>query len=331
MEILIAGSLAFDRIMIFPGRFGEHIMPDKTHNLSVCFLVDSVLEHFGGTGGNIAYSMSLLGQSPLVLTCVGRDFAPRYTEWMEINSLSQAGLRVIDKEMTAGCVIVTDKGGNQITLFSAGAMAHQSDYGILEKYDPAKTLLAVSPTGLDDIRNFSKKAKELGIPFIFDPGQNIPAFSGPELLEMLDQAFLFISNDYELNMFLKQAGISKTQLLEKTSGRMITTCGEDGSILTVDGQEMEIPAALPAEVEDPTGAGDAFRAGLLTVLAACEDFSEMAALENLLLGCRLGSAAASFCLEKDGPQEHVFTEDRFKARYENAFGPLDPKLAGFLF
>jgi adenosine kinase len=309
MDILITGSLAYDRIMTFPGKFADHILPDKIHILNVCFLLDGMEEKFGGTAGNIAYNLSMLGVKPRIISAVGHDF-DRYAARLEAMGLDLAGLETIDSELTAGAYITTDKSDNQITGFNPGAMKFRSARS-LDGVEPAASLAIISPGNLDDMIAYAAEYRERGIPFIFDPGQQIPAFEGGDLLESLTGAAVLISNDYELEMIMKATGKDRAGLLERV-GAIITTLGDQGSIVVDSSGETRVGAATAAEVKDPTGAGDAFRAGLIKGLIESRTLPEAAGL---------GAAVASFCVEHHGTQEHVFDEDSLSARLREAVGP----------
>lgn len=308
MRTLVFGSVAYDRIMTFPGRFSDHILPDKLHILSVCFVLEDLQEKFGGTAGNIAYTMGLLGESPVVVASAGKDFEP-YAAWFAKQGLTMQGIRLVPDEFTAGAYITTDKADNQITAFNPGAMKVQAGFSV-DSFSPADTLAIVAPGCLADMKHYSARFKELGIPFFFDPGQNITAFSGEELAEMLTGASYLITNDYELELILNSTGLSKESILHRVD-TLITTLGEEGCVINEKGVETRIPAARAATVKDPTGAGDSFRAGLLHGLSQGMDLPTAA---------RIGAVAAAYCVEQHGTQEHTFTRDEFTARYEENFG-----------
>ncbi len=311
MRILVSGSIAYDRIMTFPGKFADHILPEKIHILNVCFLVDGLTEKFGGTAGNIAYTMALLGQQPTIIASAGKDFEP-YAAWLAKFGLTMEGIKRVESEFTAGAYITTDMSDNQITGFNPGAMKHQSGFSV-ESCDPASTLAIVAPGCLADMKYYPARYKELGIPFFFDPGQNITAFSGEELAEMLTGASYLITNDYELQMILNATGLTKESIQHRV-GTLITTLGGDGCVILEKGQETRVPAAKAQVVKDPTGAGDSFRAGLLKGLALGKPLS---------VAARMGAVAAAYCVEQAGTQEHTFTLAQFNARYEENFGPLE--------
>jgi adenosine kinase len=300
--------MAYDRIMDFPGRFSDHILPDKIHILNVCFTVNGLKEQFGGTAGNIAYNLVLLGERPQILAAVGKDF-DRYEAWLSQLQLPLEGIRSISEELTAGAYITTDKADNQITGFNPGAMKHPSHFSF-DGINPASALTIISPGNLEDMLTYAKTCREERIPYIFDPGQSIPSFTGDELMSMLKGSSLLISNDYELEMVMRATGIKRPDLLQFT-GKVITTLGEKGSIVFTPEDEVKIPAAQAARVTDPTGAGDAYRAGLIKGIVTGKDLREAA---------RLGAVCASFAVECYGTQEHRFSQKDFWARYEEAFG-----------
>lgn len=309
MQILISGSLAYDRIMDFPEKFSDHILPDKIHILNVCFLVNGIKEQFGGTAGNIAYNLAILGERPTILACAGRDF-DGYKSWLESLGLPVHGIRIIPEELTAGAYITTDKADNQITGFNPGAMKYPCLYEI-NGCEPSSTLAIVAPGNVEDMVGYSRLYQERKIPYIFDPGQQVPVLSRDNLVEMLTGSLLFISNDYELELIMRVTGRSKTELLEQTPS-IVTTLGERGALVSTADGDVEIAAVPALTVLDPTGAGDAFRAGLIKGLSMGK---------GLVDAARMGTVAASFGVECQGTQCHRFSEQDFWARYESHFGP----------
>ncbi|WP_028586506.1 carbohydrate kinase family protein [Desulfocurvus vexinensis] len=310
MHILVSGSLAFDRIMSFPGRFADHILADKIHILNVCFVGNGLTERFGGTAGNIAYNLALLGEHPRILSAAGKDF-DRYQERLTALGLDLSGVCRVPGELTANCHITTDQADNQITCFNPGAMGTRCGFDAAG-VDPARALAIVSPGNLEDMVALPALYKGKGIPYIFDPGQNITALSGEAMAGCIDGAMALVSNDYELEMIMKATGRSLAELLGM-AGSVITTLGEQGArIHAADGTVTEVPAVPVARVVDPTGAGDAFRAGLLKGLALGLALPEAA---------RLGAVCAKWAVENLGTQEHAFTQDEFWAVYERHFGP----------
>lgn len=308
MKIFVSGSLAYDRIMDFPGSFSDHILPDKIHTLNVCFTVNGLQEKFGGTAGNIAYSLALLGERPLILAAAGKDF-DEYEAWLRKQQLSLQGIRVIAEEFTAGAYITTDKSDNQITGFNPGAMKHPS----LFKFDgvaPQGGLAIVSPGNLEDMLTYTRTYKKKKIDYIMDPGQSIPALSSDDLTEMLTGCRLLISNDYELEMIMRATGLDKAQLMERT-GAIISTLGENGSVVCTREREIKIPAAPASRILDPTGAGDAYRAGLIKGLVTGKSLPQAA---------RMGAVCGSYAVECYGTQEHRFSEETFWTRHQASFG-----------
>lgn len=310
MRILVSGSLAYDRIMSFPGSFADHILPDKIHILNVCFLVEGLEEKFGGTAGNIAYCLRLLGEAPTIVATAGKDFAA-YEAWLRHCGIAIDGIRRVNGEFTAGAYITTDKSDNQITGFNPGAMKHRADYPV-DEADPAQTIAIVAPGNLEDMQDFPRRYKAKGIPCMVDPGQNITAFSGDQLAEMLTGATYLISNDYELELIQNSTKLTQAEIVER-AGTVITTLGEKGSVIRQKSAEIAVPPCPVAEVKDPTGAGDAFRAGFVKGLALGKPLD---------VAARMGSVSAAYAVEKHGTQEHAFTWQEFADRYAAAFGPL---------
>ncbi len=310
MQIFVSGSLAYDRIMDFPEKFSDHILPDKIHILNVCFMVNGLKEQFGGTAGNIAYSLALLGEQPFILATAGKDFHS-YRNWLTEHGLRLDAIRIISDEFTAGAYITTDKADNQITGFNPGAMKYPCLYPI-DGAEPQETLAIVAPGNLDDMLTYSKSYRERNIPYIFDPGQSIPALSTDGLIEALNGSRLFISNDYELEMVVRSTGMPKSDLLKKT-GAIITTLGENGSLVSSSEGDVQIPAVPVKRVLDPTGAGDALRAGLIKGLVMGK---------SLLVAGQMGAVCAGYAVECQGTQCHRFSQEEFWARYEANFGRM---------
>ena len=308
MQIYVSGSLAYDRIMDFPGKFADHILPEKIHILNVCFMVNGLEEKFGGTAGNIAYNLALLEERPVILATFGKDF-DNYGNWLSRLDLPLTGLRNIPDEFTAGAYITTDEADNQITGFNPGAMKFPSLYDF-NGIDPNISIAIISPGNLQDMGDYSRTFRQHKVPFIFDPGQSIPAFTGDQISAMMTGAKMLISNDYELEMILKSTGLSKTEILEKTP-TIITTLGEEGSIITTSEGETKVSSAKASGLQDPTGAGDAYRAGVIKGLVMKKDIVQAA---------RMGAVCASFSVERHGTQEHHFTMEEFRDRFQKNFG-----------
>lgn len=310
MNIYISGSMAYDRIMDFPGRFADHILPDKIHILNVCFTVNGMVEKFGGTAGNIAYSLSLLGEKTIIIATIGKDYG-RYFEWLKKNNIFTGGIKIINEEFTAGAYITTDLADNQITGFNPGAMKYQSEYEF-KNPESKDSILTISPGNLYDMKEYAKKAKNRGIRYICDPGQSLTQWDRSSLREWIEGSYMLIANDYELELIMKMTGMDKDGLLGLTK-TVITTIGEKGSIVSSRDFDLHIPAAKVSGIIDPTGAGDAYRAGLLKGLSAGKDIETSA---------KMGAVAATYAVENYGTQEHSYAYNEFVERYRGNFGEL---------
>lgn len=309
MEIYISGSLAYDRIMNFDGRFADHILPDKIHVLNVCFNVNGLQEKLGGTAGNIAYGLAQLGERPRVLACLGQDGA-RYLEWMGSQGIETRHVRQVPNEFTAGAFITTDKSDNQITGFNPGAMNHSCGF-TASTLDPAGSLAIVAPGNLEDLTGLPQAFRQQGVPFIFDPGQSLNILSGPQVKEAITGALALISNDYELEMIQRMTGLDLAGLLGLAQN-VITTKGDQGSLLhRGDGSQVAIPVVPASQVQDPTGAGDAYRGGLLKGLAQGLELAE---------ACLWGATLASYAVACYGTQEYSLDMDDFRRRLQAARG-----------
>jgi len=307
MNIIVSGSLAYDRIMDFPGSFSDHILPEKIHVLNVCFQVNGMKEKFGGTAGNIAYALTLMGEKPAISATIGHDYH-RYFEWLGKNGISTEKIKIIPDEFTAGAYITTDKANNQITGFHPGAMKYSSAlaFDTLAR----ETLVIVSPGNLEDMIHYPLYCKSRKIDYIFDPGQSLPMLDAKDLVQAIDGCRILVSNDYEMDLIMSKTGLNKEALLLRAKA-IIVTLGEKGSRISHPGREISIPAVKPRKVEDPTGAGDAFRGGLISGLVRGKDIDECA---------RMGSVCASFAVECYGTQEYRFTPQEFDERYNGFFG-----------
>jgi len=302
MKIIVSGSLAYDRIMDFPGYFSDHILPDKIHVLNICFQVNSMKEKFGGTAGNIAYALTLMGETPVISAAIGHDYQ-RYFEGLAKNGISTESIRIIEDDFTASAYITTDRADNQITGFHPGAMKYTSELDF-DKLDPMDTILIISPGNLDDMVNYPRACKAKGIGYIFDPGQALPMLDAQDLIQAIDGCRILITNDYELELIMSKTALDKKALLSR-AGAVITTLGEVGSQLCTGQGEVRIPASKARQVVDPTGAGDSFRGGLISGLVQGKDIEQCA---------RMGSVCASFSVECYGTQEYRFSPDEFNER-----------------
>lgn len=311
MSIYVSGSLAYDRIMTFQGNFRDHILMDKLHMINVSFMVNSMDERRGGCAGNIAHSLALLGEKPIIVSSAGRDFAP-YARELKKHGLSLDGINEIESVFTALCYITTDLDSNQITGFYPGAMQFPAAYAFPD-LDPERDIAIVSPGNVEDMRRLPAFYREKGIPYIFDPGQQLPVLSASDLRAAIEGSFACITNDYELNMICRATGMGEEELIGRTLW-LVTTLGAKGArIRGADGTDTVVPAVPVEQVADPTGAGDAQRAGMLKGLALGLSVPEAA---------RFGSVSASFAIEHLGTQEHSWTSSDFQKRYEKTFGPM---------
>jgi adenosine kinase len=296
--------------MDFPGRFSDYILPDKIHMLNVCFTVNTMVEKFGGTAGNIAYSLSLLNEKPVIIATIGKDY-DRYFEWLQKHNISTQGIRIIDEEFTAGAYITTDKADNQITGFNPGSMKHLSVYSF-DNIDPANAIGLIAAGNLQDMSSYAQEFRMRGIRFICDPGQSLTSWDKKALAKWISGSTVLICNDYELELIMKMTDLDKKDLLKLTE-TIITTFGEKGSLVSTTDAEITIPVAHVSEVVDPTGAGDAYRAGLIKGLIMGKDLETAA---------KMGAVAAVYAVEKYGTQEHSYTYEEFVKRYKKNFGEL---------
>lgn len=307
MSALICGSFAYDTIMVFRDKFKNHILPEQVHILNVCFLVPDLRREFGGCAGNIAYNLTLLGGQALAMGTVGIDFSP-YAEWLDKCRISRQHIKTIDHAYTAQAYITTDMDDNQITAFHPGAMnfAHHNHVSDTR----GVTLGIVAPDGRDGMVEHAAQFAEANIPFIFDPGQGLPMFDGAELLRFLEQATWAAFNDYEFQLLQQRTGKSKDELARKVEA-LIVTHGAKGSSIYTAGQCIDIPIAKPAALSDPTGCGDAYRAGLLYGLMNNMDWNTTG---------RVAALMGAIKIEHHGTQNHHFEKDEFNTRFKESFG-----------
>ncbi len=301
-NIIVSGSLAYDRIMNFPGYFSEHILPEKIHMLNVSFQVDGIKEKFGGTAGNIAYALSLLGEHPVVSGTIGLDYH-RYFEWLANNGIATNNIKIIENEFTASAYITTDRADNQITGFHPGAMKYPTSLDF-DKLNPKETIVIVSPGNLDDMLSYPHLCKARGFDYIFDPGQSLPMLEAGNLTQAIEGCRILIANDYELELIISKTGLKKEALL-KLANIIIVTQGELGSLVSTPDDEIKIPAVIPKKAVDPTGAGDAYRGGLISGLVREKSIKDCA---------KMGSVCASFCVECYGTQDYRFSKEEFNER-----------------
>ncbi|MBS0327135.1 MAG: carbohydrate kinase family protein [Proteobacteria bacterium] len=307
MRTLVCGSLAFDTIMVFPDRFARHILADQTHVLSVAFQISDMRREWGGCAGNIAYNLRALGGAPVVMATLGQD-GGAYRERLASLGIATDGLTVIDSAYTAQAFIITDLDDNQITAFHPGAMNLSQTNRVGDVRDVS--LGIVAPDGKDGMQQHAAQFAAAGIPFLFDPGQGLPLFTGAELATMIGQASWLAVNDYEARLLGERTGWSIGEIAERVDALVITLGGE-GSVIHAGGSTWTIPAVPPTELKDPTGCGDAYRAGLLYGIAQGWDWERTG---------RLASVIGALKIASRGGQNHVFTRELVAARYRAAFG-----------
>ncbi len=307
MTALICGSMAYDTVMVFEGRFREHILADRIHVLNVSFLAPSMRRNFGGCAGNIAYNLKLLGGDGLIMATVGHDFAP-YRSWLGERGIALTQVREVPAEFTAQAFITTDLDGNQITAFHPGAMNHSH----LNQVSAAVGVRIgiIAPDGRQGMLEHAGQFAAAGIPFIFDPGQGLPMFDGEELRALVTSASWVAVNDYEGSMLTERTGWSFTDIAARVRALIVTRGGE-GSWIFADGARHEIPVARAAQLADPTGCGDAYRAGLLFGLQRGRDWPSIG---------RIASLAGAIKIESHGTQQHRYDWAQFAARYRDTFG-----------
>jgi adenosine kinase len=309
MRIFVTGSIAYDYIMVFPGRFRDHILPDKMHVLSVSFLVDSLTRRRGGTGANISYNLALLGERPVLVGTVGEDFG-EYRAALEGRGVDCRAVKVISGEHTASCFINTDLQDNQITAFYTGAMARSAELSLAGAGATSGDLVVIAPNDPAAMVRYATDCTAAGIPYLYDPSMQLPRLSPAELERGCRGARILAGNDYEFGMMAQKLGLSEADLRSLTPISAMTR-GEAGALVTVNGAEFDIPAAKPRAVVDPTGAGDAFRAGLVVGMKR--------GLAWPVAG-RMAALIAAYAIEHPGPQQHDFSLEDFRARYEENYG-----------
>ncbi|MEM6576027.1 MAG: carbohydrate kinase family protein [Pseudomonadota bacterium] len=311
MAALICGSLAYDSIMVFEDQFKNHILPEKVHMISVSFLVPQMRRDFGGCAGNIAYNLKLLGGEPVPMAAVGQDFGA-YRDHLDAMGINRQHVMQVDEYFTAQAFITTDLDDNQITAFHPGAMAVSHRNRVTDA-DGIKIGI-VAPDGRDAMIQHATDFAEAGIPFFFDPGQAMPLFDGEDLQNFVRQASWVTVNDYEAELVKERTGWSDAEIAEQVEAYIVTK-GAEGSDIHVDGQTLHIPAAKPSNIANPTGCGDAYRAGLLYGLERGLDWESTG---------RIASLMGAIKIENESPQGHHFIMDDFRQRYQEAFGVAMP-------
>jgi len=307
MKLIVTGSIAYDYLMSFPGKFTEHFLPDHMERVSLSFLVDSMDKRRGGCAPNIAYTLALLGERPYLMAAAGQDFG-EYRQWLDAAGVDTSLVEQVPGKFTASFFCSTDTENNQIASFYTGAMAHAATLSF-RTIDGAG-LAIVSPNDPAAMVQYAEECRTLKIPYIFDPGQQCARMSGPELQDGLVGARILICNDYEFELIRQKTAMGETEILAVTDA-LVVTRGEEGCSIYKGGSRVDVKAVLSDRVVDPTGVGDAFRAGFMKGMAAEAPYQTCA---------QLGAVAATYALEHLGGQSHSFTPTEFKARYEAHFG-----------
>jgi adenosine kinase len=309
MKLIVTGSIAFDYLMQFPGKFTEHILAEHLQRVSLSFLVDSMDKRRGGCAPNIAYTLALLGERPYLVATAGQDFKD-YDEWLQAAGVDTSHVHQVPDKFTASFFCSTDTENNQIASFYIGAMANASELSLRTIHDPG--LVIISPNDPGAMVQYAEECRTMGVPFIFDPGQQCARLSGDELRDGIKGARLVICNDYEFELVRQKTGMDEQQVLQQASALVITR-GEDGCSVYESPSRVDVPAITPHRIVDPTGVGDAFRGGLMKGFAVGKSLKECA---------QLGTVAATYALEHLGGQSHAYTKKEFTDRYAEHFGPL---------
>jgi adenosine kinase len=308
MKIVVTGSIAYDYLMFFPGKFTDSLIADQLESVSLSFLVDSLKRQRGGTAPNIAYTLALLGGNPTIMATAGQDFSD-YRAWLEEQGVDTSAIIEIEDDYCASFFVNTDQDHNQIASFYTGAMAHAGRLTFAQHAADAD-LVIISPNDPTAMRNHAQECKEQAIRYIYDPSQQAARISGDDLRHGLEGCYLLTVNEYEYRLIQEKTGLTPEEILRRVGGLLVTK-GAKGSTLIVDGEEYDIPSAAPEQVVEPTGAGDAYRAGLMRGIQL--------GLPWPVAG-RMGALAATYVLEQVGTQNHSFTIDSFIARYRQTFG-----------
>ncbi len=309
MSIVVTGSIAFDYLMSFPGKFTEHFLPEHMNRVSLSFLVDTMDKRRGGCAPNIAYTLALLGERPRLMGTAGQDFED-YRRWLEAAHVDTSLVKVVPDKFTASFFCSTDVESNQIASFYTGAMANAGELSFRTVEDCR--IAIISPNDPGAMLQYAEECRALGIDYIWDPGQQCARMTGDELRDGLVGAALVICNDYEFELIRQKTGLDEQAVVEH-AGALLVTRGEAGCTIREGRQQVAVPAVPPHRIIDPTGVGDAFRGGLLKGLAVGADLETCA---------RLGSVAATYALEHLGGQSHAYTWEEFRDRYEAHFGAL---------
>jgi adenosine kinase len=309
MKLVVTGSIAFDYLMSFPGKFTEHFLPEHMHRVSLSFLVDTMDKRRGGCAPNIAYTLALLGERPLLMATAGQDFGD-YRAWMDAAGIDTTYVKVVPDKFTASFFCSTDQANNQIASFYTGAMANAAELSF--RTVPGLTgdgLVIISPNDPEAMVQYAEECSTIGIRYIWDPGQQCARMDGAQLAKGIAGAFMVIVNDYEFELLRQKTGMNEEDV-QKQVEVLVITRGEKGSSVLSKGTRADVAAVPPARIADPTGVGDAFRGGFMKGLATGANYEVCA---------RLGSVAAAYALEHLGGTSHAYTRDEFSARFDRHF------------
>jgi adenosine kinase len=312
MKLVVTGSIAFDYLMSFPGKFTDHLLAEHMHRVSLSFLVDTMDKRRGGCAPNIAYTLALLGERPLLMATAGQDFGD-YRGWLDAAGIDTSGVRVVPDKFTASFFCSTDQANNQIASFYTGAMANAAELSFRTITSlKSDGLVIISPNDPRAMVQYAEECSALGIRYIWDPGQQCARMDGPQLAMGVRGAFMVIVNDYELELLKQKAGLSEQDVRQRVE-LLVITRGEKGCTVSTRSTRVDVPAVKPNRIEDPTGVGDAFRGGFMKGLAMGLSYETCA---------RMGSVAATYALEHLGGTSHAYTWPEFASRYTAHFGPI---------
>ena len=311
MKLVVTGSIAFDYLMSFPGKFTDHLLPEHMHRVSLSFLVDTMDKRRGGCAPNIAYTLALLGERPLLMATAGQDFGD-YKAWLDAAGIDTSNVKVVTDKFTASFFCSTDQANNQIASFYTGAMANAAELSFRSVADVTDGLVIISPNDPDAMVQYAQECSTLGVRYIWDPGQQCARMDGRQLAEGVTGALMVIVNDYEFELLRQKTGMNEEDVQQQAEVLVITR-GENGSTVLTKGTRVDVPAVMPNRITDPTGVGDAFRGGFMKGLAIGAPFEVCA---------RLGSVAATYALEHLGGTSHAYSVAEFMTRYEAHFPPI---------
>jgi len=311
MKLIVTGSIAFDYLMSFPGKFTEHFLPEHMHRVSLSFLVDSMDKRRGGCGPNIAYTIALLGERPYLMATAGQDFGD-YKAWLEAVNIDTSLVKVVDGKFCASFFCSTDVANNQIASFYTGAMANAGELSMRMVPGVRDSVVIIAANDPDGMVQWAEECTAMGVKYIWDPGQQCARMEGPQLRSGVTGAFMVIVNDYEMELLRQKTGMGEADILEHAP-LLVVTKGEKGCTIHTPAGTEDVPAVVPDRIADPTGVGDAFRGGFMKGLAMGAPYSTCA---------KLGSVAATYCLEHLGGTSHAYTWAEFQQRYEKHFGIL---------